>query len=323
MYFAGINRNKIPVSNTQLNNPKLSVIVCTYNREKYIERNLESFIPQTLPYSEFEVILVNNNSPDNTDTLCKKFIASHPEIQITYVIETNQGHTYARNRGIKESKGDLLAFIDDDAFVRPEYCENIISFFKNSPSVDVIGGKIIPIYESGSEPKWMTPYLLTLMAAQDYGDETKEFNSKKFPIGANMIYRSAVFNKIGLFNVDLGRRGNGLEGGDEKDVIQRLRNVGGKIFYAHNVVVDHIIGIHREDMKYIKAMGIGVGSSEITRLKSVGAMGFINKFFEEVLKWSATIVLFFVYLLKLTPIKGWTLVKFRFWVLQGLLMGKN
>lgn len=304
------------------NSLKVSIVVCTYNRACYIKKNLESFLTQTANFSDFEVVIINNNSPDNTDEICTQFIFSHPEINWVYKIETNQGHTYARNRGIAESKGDYIAFIDDDAFVRPQYCQNIIQFYKQNQTIDAIGGKIIPVYESGAEPKWMTPYLLTLVAAQDYGDQTKEFHPRKFPIGANMVYRKTIFKKIGIFNVDLGRRGDGLEGGDEKDLIFRLREVNGKIFYVHNVVVDHIIGENREQMAYIRGMGIGVGTSERTRIKEDGLLGIFKKVIEEGFKWVATVVLFFYYLTTLKPTKGWTLVKFRYWVLTGLLSNK-
>ena len=303
--------------------PKVSIIVCTYNRERYILRNLESFLNQTAKPSDFEVVIINNNSPDNTDQICNSFIDKHPELNWVYVIEKNQGHTFARNRGIQESNADIVAFIDDDAFVRPQYVENIIKFFDEHKNVDVIGGKIIPVYESGQEPKWMTPYLLTLMAAQDYGEQVKEFHPRKFPIGANMVYRKSVFDKIGLFNVELGRRGDGLEGGDEKDVIHRLRQIGGKIFYEPRVIVDHIIGEHREKMDYIKAMGIGVGTSERTRIKEEGTSWAIKKVIEESFKWGATFLLFCYYLLTLKPIKGWTLVKFRYWINTGLVFGKK
>lgn len=306
-----------------INYPQLSIVVCTYNRERYILQNLESFLNQTADFFDFEVVIINNNSPDNTHDICTHFISLHPEINWTYKIETNQGHTYARNRGIKESKGEFIAFIDDDAFVRPAYCEHILQFFAHHPTVDAIGGKIIPVYESGAEPNWMTPYLLTLVAAQDYGEENKEFHPRKFPIGANMIFRKSVFEKIGLFNVDLGRRGLGLEGGDEKDVIFRLREVNGKIYYAANVVVDHIIGEHRESMDYIKGMGVGVGTSERIRIKKNGFLGTIKKVMEEGFKWGATGILFFYYLTLLKPIKGWTLLKFRYWVFTGLIFGKK
>ena len=86
-----------------------------------------------------------------------------------------------------------------------------------------------------------------------------------------------------------------------------------------NVVVDHIIGEHRETMTYIKGMGVGVGTSERTRIKGEGFTGTVKKMLEETFKWGATIALFFYYLIQLKPIKGWTLVKFRFWVLTGLL----
>jgi len=109
-----------------LNKILVSVIVCTYNREHYIERNLDSLSKQSLSVENYEIIIINNNSTDNTESICKSFIDNHPELQIASFNEHNQGHSYARNKGIQESKGEYLAFIDDDAFVDFYYTKNII-----------------------------------------------------------------------------------------------------------------------------------------------------------------------------------------------------
>lgn len=302
-----------------MNNPILSVIVCTYNRDRYILRNLECLLNQTADKSAYEVVLINNNSPDQTDSLCSEFIVKHPELQISYAIEYNQGHTYARNRGIAESKGMFLAFIDDDAFVRPEYCAETIQFFQSHPKVDVIGGKLFPLYDDCDEPKWMSKWLLPLVAALDMGDQPKEFAKRKFPTGANMAFRKECFNKAGVFDVELGRRGDGLEGGDEKDMVFRVKKHGGLVYYAPKVVVDHIIPPKRITMEYVKGLAMGVGGHERTRLKKEGNFAMTKKWAMEWVKVGVTKLLFFAYLFKGQPQKGWALVKFRYWVILGLL----
>ena len=96
---------------------KLSVIICTYNRERYIYNALKSIAEQDFPLSGYEIVLVNNNSTDNTENICKDFKRDYPQVDFRYFIETNQGLSYARNRGVKESSGDILIFVDDDATV--------------------------------------------------------------------------------------------------------------------------------------------------------------------------------------------------------------
>lgn len=302
-----------------MDNPLLSVIVCTYNRERYIIRNLECLYDQTSDKSKYEVVLVNNNSPDHTDGLVREYMESHPDLKINYVIETRQGLSHARNRGIAESKGEILTFIDDDAFVRPDYCEQTIRFFDTHPEVDVIGGRLYPLYDDCDEPEWMSKWLLPLVTALDMGDEPKPFAKRKFPTGANMAYRKQCFDKAGVFDVDLGRRGDGLEGGEEKDMVFRIKEQGGKVYYAPFVIADHIIPPFRVEMKYLRGLALGVGKHERTRLKKKGGMALTRKWVMEWVKAAGTLVLALGYLLKGQPQKGWGLIKFRYWVMSGLL----
>lgn len=299
--------------------PALSIIVCTYNREKYILRNLDSLSRQeNFSAVDYEVIVVNNNSPDNTEEKCLRFIEETPSVNIHYFKEMNQGHTFARNRGIKESNGEILAFLDDDAFVRPDYCKQLLSFFQDHPEADMIGGRIYPIYEDGEEPRWMTKYLLPLVVALDMGDEPMEYSVSKFPTGANMAFRKKVFDKSGWFNTELGRRGKGLEGGDEKEMALRAKKNGFKAFYAPNVIVDHIIPHNRVEMEYIKGLAIGVGKHERTRLKLEGKNALLKKWLNELLKIGGTFVLAGYYSLKGELSKAAMLVRFRLWVIKGL-----
>ncbi len=297
---------------------KLSVIVCTFNRDKYILKTLRHLKIQKCKKELFEVLIIDNNSTDQTETLCRDFVTKNKLHNFYYYIELNQGHTFARNRGIRESNGQNLAFIDDDAYVTDTYCENIIDFFERNPEVSVIGGKITPLYEN-TEPKWMTKFLWPLVAALDMGNQIKPFKGAKYPIGANMAFRAELFKKYGNFNVDLGRRGYELEGGDEKEMIYRLRKEKCEIFYYPDMHVYHIIPDSRLSEEYIMGQAIGVGISEKKRLKNRPAIDWIYKILNESIKIAGTVILALRYLLTGKFEKGFMLIRFRFWVLKGYL----
>jgi glycosyltransferase involved in cell wall biosynthesis len=273
---------------------------------------------QSAPKKDYEVLIIDNNSKDQTSKIAREFIQSDSDLNAYYFCEQNQGHTFARNRGIKEAKGSILSFIDDDAFVGHNFIKEIQFYFDRNEEVSAIGGKILPVYEKET-PKWMSKYLLTLVSALDMGNSPKKFKGSKFPIGANMAFRAEVFEKYGLFNTDLGRRGTELEGGDEKEVFLRLKKENEEIHYAPKVKVDHIIPESRLTMDYIKGLGIGVGSSEKRRVINAGFGETISKFASESIKIAATFILFCFYFIQGKFAQANMLVKFRFWVLKGYL----
>ena len=105
----------------------ISLIVCTYNRDKYIYSCLQKIADNGYPTQDYEIILVNNNSTDNTEQLCRKFGSDYPQVQFRYFNETNQGLSYARNRGIAAAEGDRLGFLDDDAMLHRGSSTNLQS----------------------------------------------------------------------------------------------------------------------------------------------------------------------------------------------------
>ncbi len=295
---------------------KLSVIVCTYNRDEYILETLRHLKQQTCPPEKYEVIIVDNNSTDRTEDLCKEFIREQESGNFYYFKETYQGNTFARNRGIKESAGSYISFIDDDAMALPHYCENIIAFFDGNPQVSVIGGKITPIYER-SEPRWMTRFLWPLVAGLDMGNKIRPFKNSKYPLGANMAFRSEVFQKYGNFDINIGKRPGRLEGGDEKELIYRIRMKNLKIMYVPGMHVHHVIPDTRLRMDYIRGQAMGVGSSERKRLKGKGFIQWLGKIIDEMIKIGGTFVLALLYIMTFKWEKGIMLIRFRYWVLKG------
>ena len=293
----------------------ISVVVCTYNRELYLPKMLASVAVQNCDTTDFEVILVNNKSTDNTEEICLKFKAENSSVNFNYFLETNQGLSFARNRGIRESKGDFIVFIDDDAFLDENFIKELKQYLKDAPKELGFGGKILPYLEC-ELPVWMSNYLSSLMSIINLGSEVTLFKGSKYPIGANMGVSRSVIEKIGMFNESLGRTGTSMLGGEEKDSFFRIKEAGIPIYYFPKMLVHHVIPAKRLTVEFIKKQAEGIGVSEKLRTKKSGE--YFKRSILELYKWGGTIGLLFIYLIKGQASKGIMLVKFRWWISQGL-----
>lgn len=298
---------------------KFSVIFCTYNREKYIYNAMKSIAEQDFPYTDYEIVLINNNSTDSTESICNRFREDYPQVGFRYFIETNQGLSYARNRGVKESRGDILVFVDDDATVFESYLPSINIFFDAYPEVNACGGPIVPVYEV-EKPKWLSHYTEQLLGGALYeGDKVKPFRNGKYPGGGNSAFRKEVFEKYGLFNVELGRKGTGLIGAEEKDLYDRLIRGSEQFYYLPQMGIYHYIPEKKLTKAHFRELTYSIGKSERIRTKGVSPKAYRNRVLAECKKWMASLVLFAGYTLALSPGKGWKLMQFRWYVSKGLL----
>lgn len=297
----------------------LSLIVCTYNRDKYLYGALRCIAENGFPTEAYEIVLVNNMSTDNTDAECRRFQNDYPNVVFRYFIETNQGLSFARNRGIAESRGDTLVFLDDDSYIQEGYLENLQRQLDTHPEADAFGGKIDPVFESGEAPKWLSKWNYSWVSAIDLGDKVRPFTGKAFPIGANMGIRKTMLSRIGVFNTELGRSKKNLMGGEEKDLFERIRQQGGSIYYFPDVLVHHVIPPSRTTKDYVKRLGEGVGRSEHIRTLGVSRWKYIKRLFSELIKWGGTTALWLGFALKGQFEKGNILFSFRRKVTSGLL----
>lgn len=298
----------------------ISVIICTYNRERYIYNVLKSLALGTLEHDAYEIVLVDNNCTDNTRKEVDHFCNVFPQVTLRYFVETNQGLSHARNRGIKESKGDLLVYVDDDATVNPEYLKTYADWFASHPETDAAGGPIIPHYETGSEPKWMTYFIKRLLTGYLYfGSKPGPFPGENYPGGGNAAYRSRVFEKVGLYNVELGRNGDSLGGGEEKDIFDKMKREGMQFVYLPDAILYHSIPGYKLEPDYFNRLTRGIGQSERARTLRIGKSSYRKRLLSEIKKWCATIVLWCFYLITFRPQRGNMLVKFRHNVTKALL----
>ena len=297
----------------------LSIVVCTYNRDKYLYGALKCIAENGYPTDAFEIVLVNNMSTDNTESECQRFQNDYPEVRFRYFVETQQGLSYARNRGIEESRGDTVLFLDDDSYIQKDYLAHLQKQLDAYPDADAFGGKIDPVFESGETPKLLSKWNYSWVSAIDMGDKVCQFKGKAFPIGANMGIKKAMLAKTGVFNTQLGRSKKNLMGGEEKDIFDRIRQQNGNIYYFPDVVVQHVIPPSRTTKDYIKRLGEGVGRSERIRTLGVSKWEYLKRLFSELVKWGGTIVLWLGFALRGQFEKGNILFTFRRKVTSALL----
>jgi len=228
---------------------KTSVIICTYNRSVSLKRTLESLWKMSgLESIDWELIIVDNNSSDNTHDVVNNFIQSS-KFPCKYIYENKQGLSYARNKGIAEATGEILSFTDDDVIVEKYWLQNIRNEFKNK-EVACIGGKILPIWEN-PQPAWLRGDLLQFLALQDLGEEKIELDS---PViwGANLSIRSSMFKKYGLFDPTLGNIEGKLYGGEETKFVRMLLENGENVLYCPDILVHHCIPGFRMKKSYFR-----------------------------------------------------------------------
>ena len=302
------------------NQPELSVVICTYNRDRYLEKCLEHLSCQDLPTEDFEILVINNSSTDQTAEICKHFQESHPDLHFKYVVESNVGLSHCRNRGVKESSGEIISYLDDDAYAAENYARSLVNYFRTHAEVDAIGGKITPEYQS-REPAWMSNYLLPLVAALDMGNSARPFQGWHFPIGANMAFHRSALPGTDPFRTDLGRKGTSLDSGEEKDLFMRLKRQNKNIHYVPDVQVQHFIPDSRLQDSYIRRMAMGIGRSEALRVGKGSTAMVVGKWLQEFLKIGATVILAMLFLLQGNWSKASMLVKFRMWFLGSFIKG--
>ena len=296
----------------------ISIIICTYNRDRFIYQTLQHIADNSFDRSAFEIVLVNNNCTDNTDAECKRFAKAHPDIDFRYFVETKQGLSHARNRGIDESRGDILVFLDDDAFVRSDYLSVLSRQMEQHTDAMAFGGKITPLFESGEEPKWLGKWTYSWVSAIDKGSSVVPFEGNSYPIGANMGFRKECIDACGKFNTELGRSKKNLMGGEEKDIFNRVKDKNYTILYFPDLEVQHVIPPQRTTKEYIKKMALGIGMSERLRTKKLSTAAYLKRLVAEGVKWCGSLVIFAGYALSGRFRKGSILLYFRHYVTKGL-----
>lgn len=299
---------------------RLSLVISTYNRSELLIGALKSVVQQTAPVQEWECVVVNNNSSDDTAQCFDEFAKSYPDFNLRMVNEPSQGLSYARNRGIRESVGEYIAIIDDDERIAPEFISAYIELFDTVPDAVAAGGPIVAEYVS-KRPRWMSRFTERPIANTMYwGDKIREFPKGRVPGGGNMALRRSAVKRYGVFDTSLGYVGESLFGGEECDLFERLQVAEAKYYYAPKAVMYHIIPDSKLTDEYFERLCTNVGRSQICRARYYHRENYVRA--KELAKWGATLILALWYLVTLQWGKARYIIKMRHYISRGLYMEK-
>lgn len=177
------------------------------------------------------------------------------------VFESRQGLSQARNCALRQAKGEVVCFLDDDVIVNSDWLEAVVSAFEQySPAV--VGGRSYLIYPNGQKPLWLPAERESLLSRLDYGDQTLVDTDKDL-FGLNFSVMTDAAIEVGGFDTRLGRYGNSLNSGEEKDILNRIRSTGKIAVYEPKAIVGHIV--HPERLKkswFLRRIYAGAISTE-------------------------------------------------------------
>lgn len=291
---------------------RLSLIIATYNRSEQLLTTLGSVAEQTHPTAEWECIVVDNNSTDNTASVVECFAKEHPELNLIYRFVGEQGLSHARNGGIDAAQGEILAFVDDDERIVSDFVSAYIDLFATHPDAMSAGGRIIAEYPSG-RPEWMSRYTEEPIAnPMDFGPQVRPFPKGRIPGGGNMAMRREVFDIVGRFDTSLGRTGGKLTGGEESDLFERMAHHQMPCYYAPRAIMYHIIPPEKLTRDYFLRLNFNNGLSQLQRARLHNRVAML--YIRECAKWVATLLLCLVH----SPAQRRALIAMRRQISKGI-----
>lgn len=246
-------------------NKLISVIIPTFNRSEKLILVLEALNNQSLPSHDYEVLVVDNNSNDNTKEAVEASIGKFTRLNIKYLFERQQGLNFARNCGVQQAHSNIIAFLDDDAIPHSHWIKMLLDSYRDS-SIGCVGGKIIPSFPGDVKlPYWTSNIFNGYFSGFDLGiTHIKELTENDgFPYGANISFKKEAIISAGLFNPALDRCGKNLIAGGETEMCIRLYRGGWKILYNPRAVVHHLISPDRLKRDYFLEHVKGEGITKV------------------------------------------------------------
>jgi glycosyltransferase involved in cell wall biosynthesis len=228
-----------------------SIIIATYNRARDLTETLASLA--RLEYAKpWEVVVVDNNSTDDTRAVVERAQAAFP-VPLIYAFEREQGRSAALNHGLRLAQGTIIVTTDDDVRVESDWLRQIEQGLARL-NCDYIGGRVVPLW-GAPPPRWLPRYsgaLWAVIALLDFGPAPVQFG-KRVPLGVNMAFRRDALDRVGGFNVRIGRKAGTLLGQEVREWCLRARDAGLHGFYVPEVVVQHVIPAERLTKSYYRS----------------------------------------------------------------------
>lgn len=249
----------------------LTVAICTHNHVRRLERTLRGLSRVVQPNVPWELLIVDNASTDATSRLASANDWRAPTMNVRVVCEERLGVSNARNRAVKEAKGEYIVFMDDDETPDPYWLEALERVIL-AERPDALGGRIEVTFEDAEPPVWLQDELLGFLGKLDHGSATRRLVAPDTPIfTGNCAFRKEVFARIGGFNAGLGRKGSVNTGGEDTEIYRRMIASGCKVWWVPDAVIHHRIQTTKLRRSYFLELHFHQGRTEGMRKRGAGS----------------------------------------------------
>jgi glucosyl-dolichyl phosphate glucuronosyltransferase len=241
----------------------ISILICTKNRCNLLLRTLESICLLEIPKSiQYEIVLVDNGSTDDTNTVVKTYLNKIP---IHYIFEQRGGHSFCLNTGIRNSNGQLILMTDDDVFVDKHWLLKYWETANRHPNAGYYFGIINPVFES-LPPSWWKYLAPRSLSGRFIGNEIKCFSSASWDadmIGVNIAAPKSILLKYNFDNFLGGSKHTGFCGGADTKLGREIMNAGYSSYYIPDAIVNHYIPTERIKFNYLKKRKKSIGRASV------------------------------------------------------------
>lgn len=250
--------------------PLISAIICTHNREQYLGAAIDSLLGQS--FADYEIIVVDNASTDGTAEVAKARL-NHPKVH--YVLEPTLGLSVARNTGAAAAKGQILAYLDDDAEASEGWLAALMAVFEANERVAIAGGRVTLIWPpNATPPAWLSADLSSGLGAYDLGDQLVYIQQPELtPRGLNYAVRKSFLQSVGGFDLNLGRVGKNLLSNEEQQMTRLALDGDWQVAYVPEALAAHNVAPARMKPGWFLSRSWWQGISESYREKASGAGG--------------------------------------------------
>ena len=247
-------------------NVEITVVIPTRNRAITLGDTLESIVKQTMDADKFEVIVVDNGSTDHTRDICESYQCKI--VNFKYIYDPSPGLHVGRNRGLQESKGNIIVYADDDIIALPTWLSAISRIFAEMPEVALIGGNNYPKFE-GEVPEWLGELweerdeirILSSYSCLEFLGENR-YIDPSYVYGCNFAVRKKILLETKGFHPDgmpkeyLYYRGDG-----ESFVSEFIKRNAYKAYYCNDASVYHRVSGSRMTLQYLDQISFRKGVS--------------------------------------------------------------
>jgi glycosyltransferase involved in cell wall biosynthesis len=222
------------------NTPGITVLIATFNRARVLRETLEALTRVERTGIECSIVIIDNNSSDNTAEVVKEYETRLP---LSYLREPRPGKSCALNKALREcAPKEIVVFTDDDVTPAPNWFQQIVSSVNKWPGIGAFGGKVEVAWPDNKRPEWaMRDWMMGFgFSRHKYADGEALYAPPDYPVGPNFWVRKHVFERVPFFDETLGPMPKRIMG-EETSFLANLQSHGFQILYYPGAEVHHRI----------------------------------------------------------------------------------